>query len=102
MFSLIAVNTPYRTSFYLENSEISITGTLDSLFNAKITGSKTQDEYTSFIESNKPLSEKYSELYKEYQAARQANDTAKIAEIEKEAERCRKGNDHTAERICKE
>jgi len=31
-----------RTSFYLENSDITITGTLDSLFAAEITGSKTQ------------------------------------------------------------
>jgi hypothetical protein len=57
LVQLVALNTPYRTSFYLENSGIIITGKLDSLFNAEITGSKTQDEYNSLIESNKPLSE---------------------------------------------
>jgi len=82
LVQLIALNTPYRTAFYLENSDISITGTLDSLFNAKISGSKTQDEYTSLIESSKPLSEKYTGLVKEFQAARQANDQAKLSEIE--------------------
>jgi len=86
LVQLIALNTPYRTAFYLENSDISITGTLDSLFNAKISGSKTQDEYTSLIESSKPLSEKYTGLAKEFQAARQANDQAKLSEIEKAAD----------------
>ena len=70
LIQLVAGNTRKRTAFYLENSEIIITGSLDSLFNAKITGSKTQDEYNAFIESNKPLSDAYSRTYQEYQAAR--------------------------------
>jgi peroxiredoxin len=86
MVQLLAMNTNKRTSFYIENSAITITGKLDSLFAAKVTGSKTQDEYQSFIDSNKPLSEKYSTLVKEYQAARQTNDTAKQSQIEKDAE----------------
>jgi peroxiredoxin len=86
LVQLVALNTNYRTSFYLENSEISVTGKLDSLFNAEITGSKTQDEYSSFIRSNKPLSEKYSTIVQEYQAARQSNNQAKIEEIEKAAD----------------
>lgn len=90
LVQLVALNTPYRTSFYIENSPITITGKLDSLFNAAITGSKTQDEYVSLIESNKPLSEKYSGLVQEYQAARQANDTASISRIEKEADKVAK------------
>ena len=86
LVQLVALNTPYRTTFYLENSDISITGTLDSLFNAKISGSKTQDEYASLIASGKPLSEKYAGLVQEFQAARQANDQAKQSEIQKAAE----------------
>jgi len=86
MVQLVTRDTRQRTSFYLENSEITITGSLDSLFIAKITGSKTQDEYQSFVDSNKPLSEKYSVLILEYQAARQAGDAAKIAKAEKTAE----------------
>ncbi len=53
MIQLVAKDKRMRTSFYLENSKITITGKLDSLNNAKITGSKTQDEYQSFINSNK-------------------------------------------------
>lgn len=83
---LIAVNTGYRTSFYLENSRITVSGRLDSLFNAKITGSKTNDEYRSLIEAKKPLSEKYSDLYIEYQMAYQTEDTAKTSRLEKEIE----------------
>jgi peroxiredoxin len=86
MVMLVAKNTNYRTSFYLENSEITITGKLDSLSVAKVTGSKTQDEYKSYVDLNKPLSEKYSKLYADYQEARKVNDTARVAQIEKEAD----------------
>jgi len=86
LIQLVAGNTRKRTSFYLENSVISITGQLDSLYKANITGSQTQDEYMSFVDSNKPLSEEYSELYKEYQAASKAGSSEKIAELEKRAD----------------
>ena len=79
IIQLVAGDTRKRTSFYLENSEINITGSLDSLYMAKITGSKTQDEYQSFLDSNKPLSEQYSKTYIEYQAASQAGDAVKVA-----------------------
>ncbi len=86
MVLLVAKETKMRTSFYLENSEITITGTLDSLFNAKFTGSKTQDEYQGFVDSNKALNEKYSKIYTEYQTANQNGDTARVSQLEKEAE----------------
>lgn len=86
MVQLIGGNTRKRVSFYLENSDIKITGSLDSLYKAVITGSKTQDEYQSFLDSNKPLTEKYSKASIEYQAASQAGDAAKVAEIEKQAD----------------
>ncbi|MCE5344720.1 MAG: AhpC/TSA family protein [Bacteroidales bacterium] len=86
LVQFVAGSTKMRTSFYLENSEISITGSLDSLFNAKITGSKTQDEYRSFIEMNKPLSEQYSDIFLQYQNARHSDDAAKAADLEKRAD----------------
>jgi len=85
MVLLAARDSRMRTSFYLENSEITITGKLDSLFAAKITGSKTQDEYQGFIDSNKALSEKYTNIYNQYQIAEQSGDTAKVAQLEKDA-----------------
>lgn len=86
LIQLVAGNTRKRTSFYLENSEITITGSLDSLFKAVIKGSKTQDEYKSFVDSNKPLSEKYSKTYIEYQAASKSGNSALVSQLEKEAD----------------
>jgi peroxiredoxin len=83
MVQLVAGNTRKRTSFYLENSDsIIIKGSIDSLFKAKITGSKTQREYDSFINSNKKLSDKYSKLIPKFQAA--VGDPAKLAIIQKQ------------------
>lgn len=67
MVQLVAGNTKKRTPFYLENSEITITGNLDSLFKAKITGSKTQAKYDSLIKSIKPLSDSYSKIVSKYE-----------------------------------
>jgi len=87
LVSLVAGNTKKRTSLYLENSDsITVTGKLDSLYNAKIKGSKTQNEYNSFVNSNKPLSDSYSKTYIEYQAASQAGNVARVAELEKQAD----------------
>lgn len=86
LVQLVAGNTRKRTSFYIENAEITITGSLDSLFKAEITGSKTQDELQAYIDSNKPLSEKYSQTYIEFQAASREGNEARVAELEKQAE----------------
>jgi peroxiredoxin len=83
---LVAGNTKKRTSFYIENSKITIAGTLDSLFKAKITGSKTQDENQILVDANKPLTDIYSKTYVEYHAARQEGNTAILAELEKQAD----------------
>jgi peroxiredoxin len=87
MVMLVAKNTRMRTSFYLENSEITVTGTLDSLFKATITGSKTQNEYQVFVDSNKQLNDRYSQIYNDYQTANQDGDTARVSQLEKEAEK---------------
>lgn len=84
LIQLVAGDTKKRTSFYLENSEITVTGTLDSLFKAEVTGSKTQDEYDSFKKSNKTLSDIYSGIVIKYQAASQARDMANVTILEKE------------------
>jgi peroxiredoxin len=86
MVQLVAGNSRRRTSFYLENSKISITGQIDTLYKANITGSKTQDEYQTFIDSNKSLSDRYSRTYIEFQAASQADNKVRIAELEKKAD----------------
>jgi peroxiredoxin len=86
LVQFVAGYTKKRTAFYLENSVITINGSLDSLYKAKIKGSKTQDEYQTFIDSNKPISEKYSKTYIEYQVASKAGNVARVAELEKRAD----------------
>ncbi|HEX2922362.1 MAG TPA: TlpA disulfide reductase family protein [Bacteroidales bacterium] len=83
---IIAGDTKKRTSFYLENSNITIKGTLDSIQVAKVTGSKTNDEYQQFLDSYTKLADKVVALYSEYQAAGRSGDKEKIAGIEKQAE----------------
>jgi Peroxiredoxin len=84
MVMLTAMNTTNRMVFFLENSKIEITGKLDSLSDAIVTGSKTQDEYKSFLNADKVLSDKVSGLYKDFQIAGQSNDTAKQSSIQKD------------------
>ena len=86
LIQLVAGNTRKRTSFYIENSEITIAGSLDSLFNAKIKGSKTQEEYQAFVDSNNPLSDSYSKIINEYKVASQAGNNMRVAVIEKQAD----------------
>jgi len=81
---LSARNTRNRTQFYLENSEITVTGKLDSLFDAKISGSKTQDELRSIIDANEPLSKKFNEIYIQFQGAKQENNAEKAAQLQKQ------------------
>jgi peroxiredoxin len=84
MIQFVASGTKKATSFYLENSDIMITGNLDSLYKAVVTGSKTQDEYKSFVDSNKPLSDSYSKTLIEYQAANQTGNVMLIEQLEKQ------------------
>lgn len=86
MVLLTAREAAVRTTFYLENSDISITGSIDSLENIVITGSKTQDEFKAYNEAGNLLNERYDQLYTEYQSASQRGDTASMAKLEKDAE----------------
>jgi peroxiredoxin len=81
--SLVAKGKRGGISFYLENSDITITGNIDSLYYAKVTGSKTQDDYYAFRKSLEPINEKNKALNAEYKAASDAGDKAKKAELEK-------------------
>ena len=83
---LSARDTRMRTQFYLENAEMTIAGKLDSLYGAKISGSKTQDEYNGLINSLNVFNEKYTKTYNDYQLAEQSGDTAKASQLMKEIE----------------
>jgi len=81
---LAAESVNKMTSFYLENSNIIIKGSLDSLFQANITGSKTHDEYKAYIESIKPLSAAYQALSADFITAVRADDNERLEEIRAE------------------
>jgi peroxiredoxin len=83
MVYLMAKNSRMGKSFYLENAEITITGKLDSLYLAKVTGSKTQSEFDSLQASMKPVNNKYRDLYSVYQEAEKAGNKAKTDSIDK-------------------
>lgn len=73
-----------RASFFLENSEITITGHIDSLTKVKVTGSKTQDEFSTFVGKINPIVSKAQNNSKAIQAALQNKDTATVSKIRKE------------------
>lgn len=87
---LIAGATRKRTPFYLENSEITISGNLDSLYKARVTGSKTQDEYNSLIMANKSLSEKYTKTFQEYQFAKKSAKPERLTQLTRQADSIQK------------
>jgi len=66
-YFLMLEGKPQMISLYVENSEITITGSADSLNKAKIVGSQTQDDYINYQQKQKELSEKFKleELQKE-------------------------------------
>lgn len=81
MVSLVTLDRKKGLSFYLENSEITISARFDSLSRARITGSKTQDELRSFDVPMKSLTDRYAPLAKALQQATNANDKDKVASL---------------------
>lgn len=83
---LEARNTPYQTSFYMDNSNIQLKGILDSLDRMEITGSGIHDDYLSLSDAVQPVGLEYTEYVNQYQIARQKNDEAMMAEYENRAD----------------
>ena len=69
MYYLMVDGKRGATRFFLENSEISITGHVDTLYQAEIVGSSVQDEYVSFNESLEQFNDEFRELYDHRRAA---------------------------------
>jgi peroxiredoxin len=86
MVTLITPGKRESASFFLENSEITITGNIDSLSKVKVTGSKTQDEYVSYLSVRDAFRGDFERLMKEGQLAEQNKDSVKLDQIKKEAE----------------
>ncbi len=69
-------------TFYLENSSITITGHIDSLYAARIKGSKTQDEVVELTGQIDPINDRISGLIGEYRTAQSENNDSRMTELE--------------------
>jgi peroxiredoxin len=84
MTYLVTPGKREQTVIFLENSEITLSGHVDSLAKAIVKGSKTQDEYLTLLAKLSPLKERYEIGIKDYQSARNDNDTARLSKYTKE------------------
>ena len=58
--------------FFLENTDIKITGSADTIYSLKVEGSVSQDEYDAFNDNLKPMMDLLRENYKKSREAKQA------------------------------
>lgn len=65
----IKIGTLRPFPFFIENSEITITGNIDSLNNVNIVGSTLQDKFTAFNESTNTFDKEMQVIYPQYQQA---------------------------------
>ncbi len=75
----------FPLGFFLDNSNISVNGSRDSLADARVEGSPTQNELKLFDEKTKHIDTKNKELMRQYQVAMAGKDTEKIDSIIKVA-----------------
>ena len=69
-------------SFFLENATINIEGHVDSLRQAKVSGSMLNDRFFAFQDSQKVIRNKMRPLFPVYNEAKTNGDTIKMAEID--------------------
>ena len=70
--------------FFLENSNITITGSSDDPKDVVVKGSAAQDEFRDFYARVDSISDRMQSYYERYAKARSENDTTSTAKIEKE------------------
>ncbi|UKJ09060.1 TlpA disulfide reductase family protein [Solitalea lacus] len=66
---------------FVENSKMSINGSVDDLSSITVTGSKTHDEYVKYTKLTSGINEQQKQLGNQYSEARKSNDKAKMDEI---------------------
>jgi peroxiredoxin len=77
----IADTLPYIPIF-VENSEIKIIGSIDSLQQAKIIGSRIQEEYENFWNQLKPFTSKLDSIENLYYIAKSAGNNPRMNELD--------------------
>jgi thiol-disulfide isomerase/thioredoxin len=94
IFSITAPGKQEKASFFLENSEIAITGHVDSLSKIKVTGSKTQNEFFTFLSAVEPFRGNLEAKYSAYQSANEKKEADKISQTRQEFEELAKQLDN--------
>jgi len=68
---------------FMENKKITIEAYKDSLASSKVSGSKTNDDYSNFVKQSNLIISKMNVLFPAFQKARAENDADKLKEINK-------------------
>ena len=71
-----------KLGFFLENSDISVTGYADTLYKAEITGSLTQDEYQTYQDDLNKVYKDIRPLYEKLRTAEEEGDEETARELE--------------------
>ena len=77
LYYLSIKGTRSKMILFVENSEITVTGKVDSLANAVVSGSAVQDEYDAIKTKISKITDEYMDLYRQAREAGTTGDTAK-------------------------
>jgi peroxiredoxin len=80
-----------KTIVFVENSDISVVGHVDSLETVKVTGSATHDDYESINNRMRQIGEEYMELYQQAREANSSGDTVKAGQLMEKVQELYKG-----------
>jgi len=87
MVYITSAGTQNVARFFIENSEITITGHIDSMMVAKVKGSASQDNFDKYLTDSKVFETKSEELYGSWMQAKSQEDTVAMAKVEAEYEK---------------
>ncbi len=76
-----------KTMVFVENSDITVSGKVDSLSSVQVTGSSTHDEYDRINEQIQEIGQEYMALYQQARESSAQGDTAKADELMDEVNR---------------
>ncbi len=72
--------------FFLENSEIQITGSADTLYKIDVSGSPVQDEYNAFNDELSTFNDEFRANYEQRKLAKDAKDDEKLALLDAQSD----------------
>ncbi len=72
--------------FFLENSEIQITGSADTLYKIEVSGSSVQDEYKAFNDELSMFNDEFRANYEQRKLAKDAKDDEKLALLDAQSD----------------